>query len=293
MEDRENNQNKVINDELELALEKEKKSFFGFFITNYRFTYLILFLIIIFGTYSLSSLPREANPEIKVPFALVSTVFPGANPSDVEDSVTNKLEKEIKNLDNLKKFSSGSSLGFSSIFVEFEAEADIDKSIADLKNAVDIAETELPDDVNTPIVTEINFSDLPIVTYSLVGDFSNVKLHDLASFLENEFETIKDVSRVDILGDIKREFQVIVRKDDLEKFNISIGKIAASISRNNFNLPAGDIEIDNFNYNIRIKGRFENIDDLNNVVVTSISETPIYLHDIATVSDTYKEKLTD
>ena len=293
MESKNNELNNKIENELELALEQEKKSFFGFFITNYRFTYLMLFLIILFGAYSLSTLPREANPEIKVPFALVSTVFPGANPSDVEDSVTNKLEKEIKNLDNLKKYSSGSALGFSSIFVEFEAEADIDKSIADLKDAVDIAEAELPDDANTPMVTEINFSDLPIVTYSLVGDFSDVELHDLANFLEDEFETIKDVSRVDILGDIEREFQVVVREDDLDKFNISIGRIAAAIAQNNFNLPAGDIEIDDFNYNIRVKGRFENIDDLNSMVVASISETPIYLRDVATVSDTYKEKLTE
>ncbi len=289
----ENNLEHTISQDIDRALEKEKKSFFGFFITNYRFTYLILFLVIIFGAYSLSTLPREANPEIKVPFALVSTVFPGANPSDVEDSVTNKLEKEIKNLDNLKRYSSGSALGFSSIFVEFDAEADIDSSIADLKDAIDLAEPELPDNANTPIVTEINFSDIPIVTYSLVGDFSDVELHRIANFLEDEFETIKDVSRVDILGDIEREFQVIVREDDLNKFDISIGKIAAAIAQNNFNLPAGDIEIEDFNYNIRVKGRFENIDDLSSVVVASISETPIYLRDVSTVVDTFKEKLTE
>ncbi|MDA3839857.1 MAG: efflux RND transporter permease subunit [Patescibacteria group bacterium] len=285
--------NQRIEAELEKALEKEKKSFFGFFITNYRFTYLVLLIIFVFGFFAVSTLPREANPEIKVPYALVSIVFPGANPSDVEDSVTNKVEKEIKNLDNLKRYTSGSALGFSSIFVEFEAEADIETSIADLKDAVDLAKPELPSDASDPVVSEINFSDFPIVTYSLVGDFSDVELHKIAGFLEDEFETIKNVSRVDILGDIEREFQIIVKKDDLSKYNLSIGRIANTISLNNFNLPSGDIEIDNFNYNIRVKGRFENIDDLSNIVVASISETPIYLRDVATVIDTFKEKTTE
>ena len=295
MEINEKTKNNVsdIESELEKAVKDEKKSFFGFFIKNYRFTYLLLFTIIIFGIYSVFTLPREANPEVKVPYAVVTTVFPGANPSDVEDSVTNKLEKKIKNLDNLKKFRSSSALGFSSIFVEFEAEANIDKSIADLKDAVDLAKPDLPDDANDPITTELNFSDIPIITYSLVGDFSDIELHNISNFLSDKFETIKNVSRVEILGDLKREFQITVRKDDLNKYNLSLGRIANIISLNNFNLPSGDIEIDNYNYNIRVKGRFENIEDLKNVVVTTISETPIYLKDVAEVVDGYKDKNTE
>jgi len=287
-------ENKEINNnELEEAIKKEKKSIFGFFITNFRFTYLLLFSILLFGIYASFTLPREANPEVKVPFAMVSTAFPGANPSDVEDSVTKKLEDKIKNLDNLKKYTSESALGFSSIFVEFDAGADIDTSVADLKDAVDLAKGDLPDDANNPIVTEVNFSDFPIVTYSLVGNFSDIELSRIADFLSDEFESIQDVSRVDILGDTKREFQVIVKKDDLEKYKLSPGIIANAISLNNFNLPAGDIEVDNFNYNIRIKGKFNNIKDLSDIVITSVGETPIYLKDIATILDGYKDKLTE
>lgn len=286
-------ENNSQNKELEKAVLKESKSFFGFFITNFRFTYLLLLAIVLFGTYASLTLPREANPEVKVPYAMVTTTFPGANPSDIEDSITDTLENEIKNLDNLKKYTSSSALGFSSIFVEFEAEADIDTSISDLKDAVDIAKADFPDDANEPIVTEINFSDFPIVTYSLVGDFSDIELNRIADFLSIEFESIQDVSRVDILGDTEREFQIIVKKDNLEKYGLSLGAIANAVALNNFNLPAGDIEIDGFNYNIRIKGKFTNIEDLGNIVVTSIGETSLYLKDIALVVDSYKDKTTE
>ncbi len=282
-----------IAEELKVAVEKEKKSFFGFFITNFRFTYLILAIIIILGSYSILNLPREANPEIKVPFASVTTVFPGANPTDVEESITNKIEQRVKNVDNIKRFTSSSGLGISSIFVEFEAEADIKSSIDDLKNAVDLVKPDLPEDANDPVVSEINFSDFPIVTYSLVGDFSDLEMNEIAEYIQENFESIRNVSRVEILGGVQKEIQVILDKENLKKYNLSLGRIANSISLNNFNLPAGDMEIDDYNYNIRVSGKFNSLNELKNTVITTISETPIYLKDIATILETTQEKTSE
>lgn len=279
--------------ELQVAVEKEKKSFFGFFITNFRFTYLLLTIIFILGSYSILTLPREANPEIKVPYASITTIFPGANPTDVEESVTNKIEKRIKNVENVKQFTSSSGLGVSSIFVEFEAEADIKRSLDDLKNAVDLAKPDLAEDANDPIVSEINFSDFPIVTYSLVGDFSDLEMNDIAEYIQENFESIRNVSRVEILGNVQKEIQVILSKDDLIKHNLSLGRISNIISLNNFNLPAGDMTIDDYNYNIRISGKFENIEELKNTVITTVSETPIYLKDIATILETTQKKTSE
>ncbi|PLX20635.1 hypothetical protein C0584_05340 [Candidatus Parcubacteria bacterium] len=275
------------------GLKSEKSSPFGFFITHFRFTYLILIIITIFGFYSISSLPKEANPEVNVPYAVVNTIYPGANPTDVEELITDKLESRIKNLDNLKRYTSGTGIGISTIFVEFEAGVDIDKSIEDLKDAVDLAKPELPGEAEDPMVSEISFSDFPIVTYSLVGDFSLVELKKSADFLQEEFESIRDVSKVVILGDLEKEFRVEVSQDKLANFGISMGQIANAISLNNFNLPSGNIEVEGFKYNVRVKGKFENIEDLKNIVIRTSSETPIYLKDIANVIDTYKEKTTE
>ena len=165
-----------INKKLDAAFIKTEKSIIGFFIKNYRFTYLILVAMIAMGAYSLFSLPKEAEPEIEVPFGVITTIYPGANPVDIEELVTKRLEKEIKNLDNLKIYTSGSSAGFSSIFVEFEAEADLDESFRKLRASVDKASPSLPADAKTPTVAEINFSDIPIVTYSLVGEYNDIEL---------------------------------------------------------------------------------------------------------------------
>ena len=180
-----------IQTKLDKEFRQEEKSVFGFFIKNYRFTYLIMLASIALGFFFLATMPREADPEVKVPFASVVTVYPGANPSDIEELVTNKLEDKIKDIDNINKFSSSSGVSVSSIFVEFEAEADITSSMQKLRDAINQAKAQLPKEAEEPIVSEINITDIPIVTYSLVVDFSNQELKDYADILQKEFESIK------------------------------------------------------------------------------------------------------
>ncbi|MEA3449853.1 MAG: efflux RND transporter permease subunit [Patescibacteria group bacterium] len=282
-----------INEKLNKALKKESKSIAGFFIRNYRFTYLIIFFIVIAGAYSISTIEREAEPEIKVPFAVVTTIYPGANPSDIEELITDKIETEIKNLDDLKIYTSESGSGVSSIFVEFQAEADLDDSFDKLREATDKAEPNLPGEAETPIVTEINFNDFPIVTYSLTGNYNEVELKSFADVLQNEFESINDVSKAIIIGGLTREFQIIANKGQLANYNISLNKIVSAISLSNFSLPAGDIEIDDYKYSVRVIGRFKNINDLNDIVVATVNNTPIYLRDLAKIKDDFKEKTSE
>lgn len=281
---------KNYNEILDKAFKKTEKSVIGFFIKNFRFTYLILLTLVAVGIYSLLTIPKEAEPEIEVPFAVVNTVYAGANPSDVEELITNKIEKEINNLDNLKIYNSSSAAGFSSIFVEFEAEADLEESFRELREVVDNAEPELPEEVDSPIVTEINFNDIPIVTYSLVGEYSDVELKDLADKIQEELENIPDVSQVDILGGLEQEYQVIVNEQKLKTFGTNINQISSAIRSANFSLPAGDIDLDGFRYDIRVKGRFTDAKDLESIVVATLDNSPVLLNEIALIKDTFKEK---
>jgi len=105
--------------------------------------------------------------------------------------------------------------------------------------------------------------------------------------LKEKLESIKGVSRVSIIGGLEREFQVIVDQNKLAQFNISLGQIISSISSNNFNLPAGDIEIDGFRYNVRIKGKINQALDLNSIVVATYNNSPVYLQDIAEIKDSF------
>ena len=168
METKNENQLQNIEEKLKKGLEKESKSLTGFFIRNFRFTYLIFLAIIILGAFALMNMPREADPEVKIPIAVVTTVYPGASPTDTEELLTQKIEEKVKNLENLKQYSSRSGVGFSSVTVEFNAEADLKDSIQKLKDAVDEAQPSLPTDAEDPFVTEIRVSDMPIVTYSLI-----------------------------------------------------------------------------------------------------------------------------
>ncbi len=274
------------------ACPQTEKSIIGFFIKNYRFTYLILFSMIILGIFTLLTLPKESDPEIKVPFAVVTTIYPGSNPTDTENLITNKLEKEINNLDNLKIYKSDSNAGVSNIYVEFVANAKLEESFRKLREAIDRAKNKLPSEAETPLVNEINFSDIPIVTYSLIGDYSKSELKKMADSLQNALENIQDVSRVDILGGLTEEYQIIINKNKLEHFNLSLEQINQAIKNANLNLPAGNIKIDGFNYDVRVQGKIKQIVDLEKIVVTTYNNAPIMLGDIAQIIDGFKEAKT-
>ena len=282
-----------LEEKLKTAQIKEEKTFTGFFIKNHRFTYLIVFAIAMLGFFALFTLPREANPEVKIPFAVVTTILPGGSPTDTEELLTNKIEDKVKNLENLRQTMSSSGQGVSSVFVEFEADADLKDSVQKLRDAVDLAQPELPPEAEDPAVTEISFSDIPIVTYSLVGDLSGQELKRYADLLQEEFEAIANVSKVPILGGLEREFQVIVSQTKLASFNISLSQVMGAIARANFNLPAGDIEVDGFKYNVRVEGKFTDAEALNDIVIATYDNSPVYLRDLGLVEDSFKEKETE
>lgn len=287
MED--NNIKKGIEEKLQKAIKREEKSIFGFFIRKYRFTYLIMMVIISYGLFSLLTIPKEAEPEIEIPFSVVTTVYPGAAPADMEELVTMELETEISGIEGLKQTNSTSGQGISSIFVEFEAEADIKESLRRLKDAVDNAAPKLPGDAETPVVNEINFSDMPIITYSLVGDYEYRELKKYADLLQDELEKVNGISEVDIIGGMSREFQVITDQTKLRQYNLTLSQIAGAIQAANFDLPAGSIEIDNYDYDVRVKGKFENIEDLDQTIVATYENSPVFLRDVARVEDTFED----
>jgi len=279
-----------IENKLKKAVKQEEKSLAGFFIKRFRFTYLIIGIIFLMGFYTLFTIPKEAEPEIRVPFALINTVYFGATPQDMEELVTNKIEEEVKDLDNLKEYKSSSGQGFSSVFVEFNAEADIKESLRKLKEAVDEAEPNLPSEAETPYVQELNFNDLPIITYSLVGDYSEQELKNYADLLQEKLESIKGVSEAKIIGGREREFQVIVNQTKLANYNLSLSQVISAVQTSNFDLPAGDIEVDGFEYNVRVQGKFKQAQEMNDIVIATYDNSPVFLRDIAQVKDSFKEK---
>lgn len=283
----------LATEQINRIIAREEGGIFGFFIKHWRFTYLILIAVILFGTFALVTLPREAEPEVQIPIAVVTTPYPGASPNDVEELVTNKIESAIRNVANLKTYSSTSGVGFSNITVEFLAEANIDDSVQKLRDAVDTAKPDLPDDANDPRVTEIRLTDMPIITYSLLGQgIGELELRDYAETLATEFEGIAGVSEVDVLGGAKREFRVVVNQTKLAGFHLTLGQIVQAISAGNVNFPVGSIDVDGFSYNVRVEGKDIDSAGLRSIVVAHRDNTPILLSDVALVADTTQKRTT-
>ena len=267
------------------------KSFCGFFINNHRFSILLILAIVIFGGMALFSLPRESEPEVEIPFGNITTIYAGAAPGDVEKLITDKLEDELKSLNDVKRITSNSNTGISSVAVEFSAEADLDESMRKLREAVDKAKSKLPNEAEDPIVSEVSFSDIPIITFSLQGDFSQTELNSYSKALQEELESIPYVSKVSRSGNLDRQFKVEINRQELEGLSLTVGTVIQAIASGNASLPLGSLEINNINYQLRLEGEIEDINALKNLPITTRSDgTVIYLSDIAEVKDGFEKQ---
>ena len=221
-----------------------------FFIRNNKFAYLFLVALIGVGAYSILSIPRESSPEVIVPVGVISTVLPGAPAADVESLVTNEIERGLVSLENVNEITSVSREGVSTVVVEFDAEADLNESLLDLKDEVDAIKPDLPDDAEDPFVSEVNFVDQPIVTIALSADLSPFAFNKLATDLEKDIESISGVSRVEFSGVQDREVTVVVDQTKLNQFGLSINDVVTGLRNANIAFPIGQIENDGIAYNV-------------------------------------------
>jgi len=258
--------------------------FWTFFLRKRQFTVLLVISLIGAGLYALVSIPKESAPEVRIPIGIVSAVFPGASAEDVEKLVTNKIEDRIANLENLNKLTSSSREGVMVITAEFDANADLDASIQDLKDAVDTVQTELPREVEDPIVSEINFADQPILLISITGEYPPAALTKLGDDLQSELQAVSGVSRVEVSGVRARQVQIVAEKDKLEQYGVSLSDIVAAVQASNASLPVGSLTVDGIQYALQFEGDLEHPEDLNDVAITVEGRRVVYLRDIARIT---------
>ena len=264
----------------------------NFSLKNHIAVYALIVIIAVFGLISYSSLPREANPDITIPVVIVTTTYPGVSPSDIETLVTMELEKELKNLENIKEMRSSSKEGVSIITVEFEANANIDEAIQKTRDKVNIAKRHLPTDADEPIVDEVNFSNIPIMIVNISGKYSLVRLKKVAENLKDLIETTPGVLSVEMAGGLDREVQVDVDPERLRYYGLAIKDVVKVIEKENTTIPGGSIEVGTYKYLVRIPGEFEDPLKIRDIVVKTSNLKPIYLRDIATVKFGFKKVST-
>lgn len=259
-------------------------------LNNKNTIYLLTILLVAFGIYSYRSLPKELFPDIYFPTIMVQTVYPGNPPLDMENLVTRPLEKELDGVKGMKKLTSTSSQDISAIFVEFNTDVPIEEALREVKDAVDNAKSELPDDLpNDPMAMDIDFSEFPVLTINLSGDFSTNELKSYAEFIEDEVEDISEVSKVDIKGLMEREVSIKVDLPKMESNKISFNDIETAIANENISMSGGELRIEGTMRSVRVIGEFVNMKQIENVIVKSEKGNIVYLKDIAEVEYGYAD----
>lgn len=253
--------------------------------------FILSIIITLAGLQVYNTIPKEQFPEIVIPTIYVSTVYPGTSPADMENLVTKPIEKEIKAISGIKKLTSNSLQDFSNVIVEFGTEVNVAEAKQKIKDAVDKARSELPTDLpQEPVVLEIDLSEIPIMYVNISGNFDLARLKQYADNIKDKIEGVKTINRVDLVGALDREIQVDVDMYRMQAAQITMDDIERAIKYENMTISGGSVNTGPMKRAIRVVGEFKEVDELENIIVTALPGTPVYLKDIATIHDGFKEK---
>jgi multidrug efflux pump subunit AcrB len=259
-------------------------------VDNGTSVFLLAIMILIFGLFAYDQVPKEQFPEVELPQVYINTPYFGNSAADIESLVTRPLEKELQGVDGVKVIRSTSVQDFSVITVEFNSDEDFDDALRRVKDAVDIAKTELPTDLDTdPTVLEINLSQFPIVTVNMSGDFPPEELRRYAELMEDELEEVDGVSAVNLKGIQEREIEIAVDVRRMESLKISFQDIENAIAGENLTLSGGEIVNDGVRRAIRVVGEYDDARELAGTIVKNENQRLVYLRDIADVTFGYEE----
>lgn len=254
-----------------------------------RVVALAFFAILIVGAISYISIPKESTPEISIPTAYVSTGIDGISPEDSERLLIEPLETELSSLTGLKEYSSHAGEGFGNVQLEFEPGLNVDEAIDKVREAVDRAKSDLPEDARDPNVTEINTGLFPILTAILSGPVPERTLNDLAEELKSDLEALGGVLEVDVGGSREEVLEVLLDPTVFETYNISFDELIGQISRNNRLIAAGAINSGAGRLVLKVPGLIENIQDVMEMPVKVRGDTVVTFADIATIRRAFQD----
>ena len=253
-------------------------------------TFIILMII---GLHALFNLPRDINPDVSFETAIIYTVYPGATPEDVEKLVTIPIEDAIKNIKDLNRVISTSQENISNVVVEFTTGADIKERVRDLQDDVDKVK-DLPEEAEDPVIFELDTSGWPVVSVVLYSaSHPEGFMKEITEDIQDKLEDIPGVSSVNLAGIREREIQVSAQRAKMERYNLSLGHLAAAISTRNQDFPAGKIEMDREEFLVRTVGEYRDVKEIAETIIrTNGPGDVVRVRDVATVKDTFEDPTT-
>jgi multidrug efflux pump len=276
-----------------MSKENKFKEFFAtsWAIDNKTSIYVLAILISVLGMLNYYLIPKEQFPQVIIPYIVVSTPYPGTSPTDIENLVTRPIEKQLKSIADVKKMTSNSVQDFSSIIVEFDPDLSIETAKQRVRDAVDKSKSELPTDLPAqPQIMDIDLSEFPVMYLNISGNYDLSKLKHYAEIAQDKIEGLKEITRVDIVGALDREIQINADIFKMQAAKVTFSDIERAVASENLTISAGTLTTNGTRNTVRIKGQFDNVETLKNIVVHSSSGAFVTLGEIADVNDSFKEQ---
>ena len=250
-----------------------------------------LFFFITFGMYKYISLPKESDPDISLPIIYISLFNQGISPKDSERLLIKPFERELKNIEGVKKISSTAFLGGGNIVLEFDAGFNSDKALSDTRVKIDLTKNKLPDETEEPKATEVNLSRFPVLAVAISGNLEDRVIQKYSKYLKRKIESFSEVLEVTTLGESEREVKIIVNPDIVRNYGLTDKDVLASIAKSNLMIPAGTLSNEKGSFNLKIPSLIENREDLLNIPIKSTTDAVVTLDDVAEIRDSFKDKL--
>ena len=254
-----------------------------------RTTLLLLVSLLLAGITAWQMIPKEANPDVTIPMIYVSLSLEGVSPEDGERLLIRPMEQELRGIEGLRKFTAQSSEGHGSITLEFDPGFDPDTALTDVRDRVDIARSELPDEADEPRVMEVNVSEFPVLTIGLSGQLDTRERMTIARRLQEEIEGIADVLEVDIAGEREDLLEIVVDPLVLESYGVDFDALFNQVSRNNRLVAAGSLDTGAGRLALKVPGIIESLEDVMNMPVKVDEDRVVTFGDVAWINPTYKE----
>ena len=249
-----------------------------------------MFMIIIAGLIARSAIPIDSDPDVDVPFFVVTIIHEGISPEDSERMLIMPLETEMRDVEGIKEMMGFASEGAATLMLEFHADQDLNKALMDVREATDRAKAEIPSTAEEPIVQEASMRDWPILQVNIVGDVPERMLYNIALDLRQSIETIPEILSADLMGDREELLEAIIDPNALEAFAISSEELINTIVRNNRLIPAGALDTGQGRFSIKVPSIIEDARDVFQIPVKTVGDTVVTIGDVATVRRTFKDR---
>lgn len=265
----------------------------NFSVRNYQFTLIIFLLVAVVGVLTLLTMPRSEDPTTHPPQYLITVIYPGTSPKDMEEQVVKPIENKIYGLENIEKILTTVEDGVAVIQPKFKYGVDVDNKYQEISTEINaLKNSELPKDIYLIKTEKISSSDVKILQVALVSDNASGKvLRDQADILKTRLEKITNLKEVKYFGMPEQQIRIDMHLDKLAQQKIPLNVVIGSLQSEAADIPGGSINLESKIFNVKTSGKFKTVDDVANTVIYNANGKIVYLRDVAEVS--YKDGTVD